>query len=254
MLTPIHAYLQSERAAMLHTLRALVEHETPTDHKAAIDRAQEWLGGEFDALGANVQIIPQARTGDHLRAEFTPTPLRPHAQLTILTHVDTVHALGTLATMPFYTEPSRSGRFELAHGPGIFDMKGGIVIGLYALKALRDLHLTPRRTIVFLVTSDEEMGSRSSRELIEYEARQSDTVLVLEPGVGPHGSLKTWRKGVGGFHVTVTGRASHAGADPEGGRNANVELAHQILRIHALNDSEKGTTLNVGLMRGGTRS
>jgi glutamate carboxypeptidase len=106
---------------------------------------------------------------------------------------------------------------------------------------------------VFLVTSDEETGSRTSRALIEDEARKSDSVLVLEPGVGPHGALKTWRKGVGEFFVSVTGRASHAGADPDKGRSATVELAHQVLQIHALNDLERGTSVNVGVVRGGTR-
>ena len=245
MLLPVFEYLTSQREALLHTLRTLVEHETPTDDKAAIDRAQEYLSGEFDALGADIRVIPQAGAGNHLRAEFFGDGAMP--QLTVLTHVDTVHPAGTLASMPFHAE----GR--LAHGPGVFDMKSGIVIGLYAVKALQALNMVPRRKIVYLVTSDEEIGSPSSRALIEAEARCSDTVLVLEPGAGPHGALKTWRKGVGHYSLTVTGRASHAGADPERGRSAIVEMAHQVLRLHALNDSKAGTTINVGVMSGGTR-
>ncbi|MBI3732076.1 MAG: M20 family metallopeptidase [Chloroflexi bacterium] len=247
MIQTIHDYLQPQREAMLDSLRALVELETPTDDKAAIDRAQAFLRAQFEAAGGRVETAPQPDAGNHLRAEFGGGG-QDKPQLTILTHIDTVYPLGTLAAMPFRNE----GR--IARGPGIFDMKGGIVIGLYALKALRALNLMPSRKVVFLVTSDEETGSRTSRGLIESEARRSDTVLVLEPGVGPQGALKTWRKGVGGFWLTVKGRAAHAGADPERGRSAIVELAHQIVKFHALNDPAKGTTVNVGVVGGGTRS
>ncbi len=253
MIPQIHTYLQSQRDAMLKTLRALVEHETPTDDKAAIDRAQKFLQSEFESLGSNVEVLTQAAAGNHLRVTFPSQGGGASSQLTLLTHVDTVYPHGTLATMPFSVKPSRSGRLQLAYGPGTFDMKGGIVIGLYALKALRELGLAPKRNVVFLVTSDEETGSRTSRALLEDEARRSDTVLVLEPGVGPTGALKTWRKGVGEFIVSVKGRASHAGADPERGRSANVELAHQVLQMHALNDLERGTSVNVGIVQGGTR-
>ncbi len=249
MVPALYAYLQSQQGAMLSTLRALVEHETPTDDKAALDRAQEFLYGEFESLGGEVAIHAQSGAGNHLRVAFDVPGRRREGsgQLTILTHVDTVYPAGTLAAMPFRDEG------KLARGPGIFDMKGGIVIGLFALRALRALGVAPARRVVFLVTSDEETGSRTSRALIEDEARKSDSVLVLEPGVGPHGALKTWRKGVGEFFVSVTGRASHAGADPDKGRSATVELAHQVLQIHALNDLERGTSVNVGVVRGGTR-
>jgi glutamate carboxypeptidase len=246
-LTDVYEFLKSRRDAMLGTLRTLVEHETPTDDKHAIDGLQDYLAAEFAALGARIELVPQSQSGNHLRAEFAPAgALEP--QLTLLTHVDTVYSAGTLASMPFRAE----GR--LAYGPGAFDMKGGIVIALYALKTLQALGLSPRRKVVCLVTSDEEIGSPTSRALIEAEALRSDTVLVLEPGVGPHGSLKTWRKGVGRFILTVTGRASHAGADPDRGRSAIVELSHQVLRLHALNDAALGTTVNVGIINGGTRA
>ena len=246
MLPAIFDYLQTQRGAMLDTLHALVEFETPTDNKPAIDRAQRFLRGQLEALGGAVETVPQSEAGDHLRAVFYPAAQSP--QLTLLTHVDTVYSLGVLASMPFREE------VRLARGPGIFDMKGGIVIGLYALRALRELKLTPRRKLVMLVTSDEETGSHSSRALIEAEARCSDTVLVLEPGVGAQGALKTWRKGVGHFSLAITGRASHAGADPDKGRSAIVELAHQVIRLHALNDPAAGTSLNIGVVAGGTRS
>jgi glutamate carboxypeptidase len=246
MLPAIFEYLQSRRGAMLDTLRTLVEFETPTDNKLAIDHAQAFLREEFEALDGAVETIAQRGAGDHLRAAFYPAAQTP--QLTLLTHVDTVYSLGVLASMPFRAE------VRVARGPGIFDMKGGIVIALYALRALRELKLAPKRKLVMLVTSDEETGSHSSRGLIEAEARRSDTVLVLEPGVGAQGALKTWRKGVGHFSLVITGRASHAGADPDKGRSAIVELAHQVVRLHALNDAAAGTSLNIGIVAGGTRS
>jgi glutamate carboxypeptidase len=246
MLSALYEYLLTRRGAMLDTLRTLVSYETPTDDKAAIDRAQEFLRAELEARGGVVETVTQVQAGDHLRAAFYLGAQTP--QLTLLTHVDTVYSLGVLAAMPFREE----GR--LARGPGIFDMKGGVVVALYALSALRELSLAPNRKIVLLVTSDEETGSHSSRALIEDEARRSDTVLVLEPGVGPQGALKTWRKGVGHFSLTITGRASHAGADPDKGRSAVVELAHQVLRLHALNDPAAGTSVNVGVVSGGSRS
>ena len=227
MLPELYTYLRTQQPAMLNTLRTLAEHETPTDDKAAIDRAQTFLREQCEAIGGQVEVVAQPHAGNHLRVVF---PHDANSQLTLLTHVDTVYPLGTLAAMPFRDE----GR--LARGPGVFDMKGGIVIGLFAIQSLRALHLTPEHTLVLLVTSDEETGSRTSRALIEDEARRSQSVLVLEPGVGPQGALKTWRKGVGEFVVAVKGRASHAGADPERGRSANVELAHQVLKINALND------------------
>ncbi|MBI5877981.1 MAG: M20 family metallopeptidase [Chloroflexi bacterium] len=245
-LRDIYTHLQNEQGALMHTLRRLVEHETPTDNKAAIDRAQEFLAGEFDALEAQVAVLPQAEAGNQLRVTFNAQAAGP--QLTILTHIDTVYPLGTLAEMPYHEDG------QLAYGPGIFDMKGGIVIALYALKALRDLAAPLARRVVFVVTSDEETGSHTSRALIEDEARRSDTVLVLEPGVGPHGAIKTWRKGIGGFRLAIKGRAAHAGADPDKGRSAIVEMSHQVLRIHALNNPAKGTSVNVGVLNAGTRS
>jgi glutamate carboxypeptidase len=140
------------------------------------------------------------------------------------------------------------------YGPGAFDMKGGIVDALWAMRALRDLDLLPGRRVTLLINSDEETGSRTSRPLIEAEALKHDVVFVLEPAEPPHGSLKTWRKGTGGFRVTVTGLAAHAGADHDKGINAIEELAHQILAIQGFTDYGTGTTLNVGVVGGGRRS
>lgn len=161
--------------------------------------------------------------------------------------MDTVFPLGTLAKMPFYTLQERS------FGPGVSDMKGGIVVGLTAIAALQESGQPSPRPITFLFTSDEETGSASSRTLIEKLARNAGLVLVLEPGM-LDGSVKTWRKGVGEFQVRVRGKAAHAGADHGTGRNAIEELAHQVLAIQKLTDYPRGTTLNVGVIHGGIAS
>jgi glutamate carboxypeptidase len=138
-----------------------------------------------------------------------------------------------------------------ATGPGVNDMKSGIVIGLYALRALIETGQTPTHRLVYLLTADEEVGSPTSRALIESEARRSDYVLVLEPSRG--GPLTTWRKGVGRFDLEITGIASHSGVDPEKGVSAIEELAHQILKLHAMSDLAQGVTVNVGIVKGGNR-
>ena len=140
-----------------------------------------------------------------------------------------------------------------AYGPGAFDMKAGIVQALFALDALRQIHAPLRKRIVFLWTSDEEIGSESSRKLIETEARRSDAVFVLEPSLGPRGLLKTARKGVGEAEIIVHGRASHAGLAPQDGVNAVHELAQQITRLQKWNDSRRGISVNADVIEGGTR-
>ena len=166
----------------------------------------------------------------------------------MLGHLDTVHALGTLRHMPYRVARGR------AFGPGIFDMKGGLVIALFAVDALARAGWQPRRQVVFLWTSDEETGSATSRALIEREARRSSAVLVLEPASGLDGRVKTERKAVGTAEFTVTGRAAHAGINPAEGVNAIHELALQIGRIARLNDAQRGITVSATLVEGGTRS
>src|SRR5579875_3479471 len=162
----------------------------------------------------------------------------------LLGHYDTVWPAGTLARMPFHIDGNR------AYGPGSFDMKAGIVQGFWALRALRETNNDP--PVVFLLTSDEETGSHGSRSLIEREAAAAERVFVLEPS--HQGALKTARKGVGQYRITITGRASHAGLAPQDGISAIDELAHLILRLHALSDAGTGSTVNVGVVSGGTRS
>ena len=229
---------------ILALLKRLVEIESPSDDKAAVDRCADLLEVELVQLGGRVTRHRQPVHGDHLVSEWGQD--EQQKGILFLCHMDTVHPLGTLAKMPLV---EREGRL---HGPGVEDMKAGIAMLLTAVKLLREKQAWPRRPITALFNSDEETGSETSRDLIERLARRSALVLCLEPGM-PDGSLKTWRKGVGDFEVTTHGRASHAGSDPQVGRNAIEEMAHQILAIQSMTDYEKGTTLNVGVVNGGTR-
>jgi len=228
---------------MLADLRALVEIESPSDDKASTDQLAAFLQRFLpDRLDCHVDVIDQPRFGNHLRVEVGPRG--GGKPIVMLGHFDTVWPLGTLATMPFRVADGR------AFGPGAFDMKAGLIIGIEALSVLLgsdELHVP----VVFLFTSDEEVGSLSSRPHIEAEAARSRATLVLEPAAGR--SLKTSRKGVGFFQVKVEGLAAHAGSNPEQGTSAIEELARLVLDLQGMNDPATGTTVNVGVIRGGTR-
>jgi len=233
---------------MVETLRELTLLESPSLEKQPTDRCCEFLAEQWLRHGTIVQIIKQRHRGDHLRVLWTPSDSRPKSQLLVLGHYDTVYPSGTLATMPFRVSGGK------AFGPGTFDMKAGIVQSLFALEALRETRAEIRKRLVFLWTSDEEIGSESSREIIEAEAQRSDAVFVLEPSLGPRGLLKTSRKGVGQAELIVHGRASHAGLAPEKGINAVHELAAQIARIEKWNDLRRGVTINADIVSGGSRA
>ena len=235
---------------MLALLRRLVEMESPSTDKAAVDRFGKMVAGVARDFGASVRFYPSRTTGNHLRAEFrfVPRPrLLKSRQILVLGHLDTVWSLGTLSRMPFQI---RAGR---AYGPGVFDMKAGIVMGLYALDTLRKHGITVSRKVVMLLNADEEIGSPSSRQVTRREARASEVAFVLEPAWGPRGSLKTARKGTGEFEIRVRGRAAHAGLDPGKGVNAILELSRQLLSIETCADNKRGITFNPGIVRGGTR-
>lgn len=235
------------QTAMVRLLRRLVEIESPTGKKEAVDRMARAVAREWRRRGARVRLLRQRRTGDHVRAEIRGTHRREQ-QLLILGHLDTVYPPGTLARMPFRISRGR------AWGPGTFDMKGGLVLALFAADALRKLSLRPKRNLVFLWTSDEETGSATSRSVIEREAQKSAAVLVLEPAAGREGSLKTERKGVGKFELRVAGKNAHAGVNPSEGVNAVHELALQIERFMRWNSSRRGITVQTTVMEGGTVS
>jgi glutamate carboxypeptidase len=240
---------KTRQAAMVEMLEAFVRAESPTDVKPDVDRFGRLVAAEWRRRGAGVTMLPQRAAGDHLRIAWSaPKAARRKRQILVLGHLDTVYATGTLRTMPFRLSRGR------AFGPGTFDMKGGLVIALFAVDALQHAKLRPERPIVFLWTSDEETGSDTSRAIIEKEARRSDAVLVLEPAGGLDGRLKTQRKGVGTTELLVTGRAAHAGLDPQNGVNAVQEMALQIARIANFNDPRRGTTVSPTQVEGGTRS
>lgn len=242
-------YFQQHQDELLAFLTRMVEHESPTLDKGAVDRYGAFMCDAFRMLGATVETIPQTEYGDHYRLTLDPPGGATEArQLTILCHLDTVWAIGELARQPIRIEGNRM------YGPGIYDMKGGTLLALYALKALAAEGLAARRRIVVLLTSEEEIGSPTSRAIIEEEARRSANVLCLEAPMAPRGALKTARKGVGRFSLTIGGRAAHAGVDPTKGISAVTELAHQIVALNALNDHAAGTTVNVGAISGGTRA
>jgi len=232
---------------MLSTLREFVVAESPSLEKVPADRCCRVIAAEWRKRGARVERLANKHRGDLLRVTWWPQKSRPRGQLLVLGHYDTVYARGTLARMPFRVAAGK------AYGPGTFDMKAGLVQALFALEALQRSQ-EPHKRIIFLCTSDEEIGSDSSRKIIEAEARRSDAVFVLEPAFGPRGLLKTARKGVGEIEIVVHGRASHAGLAPQEGINAIDELARQLTRIRAWNDPRGGTTVNACIIEGGTRS
>lgn len=227
--------------SMLILLKTLVETESPSHDKKAVDRVGKIVAEEAHRIGASVETIFQIRTGDMVIARWGTGK----GGILILCHMDTVFPLGTLGIMPFHEKDGR------VYGPGVSDMKGGIVVALAALASIRIEEL--KRPVTILFTPDEEIGSRASEETITRLAKEAALVLVLEPAM-PDGAIKTWRKGVGEFTIRTRGRAAHAGGDHEKGRNAIEEMAYQILAVQRMTDYQKGTTLNVGLLRGGIAS
>lgn len=232
---------------MTDALREFTLAESPSTEKAAADRCAEIIAAEWRKQPVEVELVPQKSRGNHIRIVWRPEIAAPKGQLLVLGHYDTVYSTGTLEKMPFRES---SGKI---FGPGVFDMKAGIVQALFALDALLQTRTQITKQIVFLWTSDEEIGSESSRELLESEAKRSDAVFVLEPSLGPKGFLKTARKGVGEAELIVTGKASHAGLAPEEGVNAVHEIALQIARILEWNDMKRGVTVNADVIKGGTR-
>ncbi len=239
-------FCQEHQCEMLSVLKQAVEIESPSDDKAALDRCGKFLAAEFERLGAKVTFYPQKEAGDHLKAEF-PGHSRTKPVL-LLGHFDTVWSMGTLAGMPFRIEGGR------AWGPGVLDMKAGIVMMMFAMRALRSVNPGAHRPVTVLLDTDEEVGTTTGRPVVEAAAKKCEAVLVLEPAQGMSGCLKTSRKGVGDYTIHVTGRAAHAGVDFEKGRSAILELARQVLEVTKFTDLGRGVTVNPGVIRGGTRT
>jgi len=237
-------YFQGQQQAMIDQLTTLVNYETPTRDKASVDRLGQYMRSQFQALGASsIERFPQTEVGDMLLAKWHDDA--PGQPILFLIHIDTVWPLGTLKDRPVTIDDD--GRL---FGPGAIDMKGGITIVLTALRGLVDRGEFPERPIWILMTTDEEVGSVHSRDLIVEIAKQCGLVLVMEPAT-PEGALKTWRKGIATYEVSVTGRASHAGNAPEQGINAIVEMAQTIMDLNDLNDLKNGTSVSVTTISGG---
>jgi glutamate carboxypeptidase len=241
------SYIQPRQAEIVALIRQFVECESPSDSPEAVNRFAQ-LVADAVAPFAKVRTFGGGGFGKHLVAEITLPGRRKSGQVLALGHGDTVWPLGTLRSMPFRNTNGR------LWGPGVLDMKAGIAFFIFAVRALRELEIPAPSKVLLQINSDEEVGSESSRELTEKNAAKSKAVLVLEPGTGLAGKLKTARKGVGDFTVTVRGRASHSGVDFTAGASAVVELARQIAKIASFTDLKRGLTVNPGVISGGTRS
>jgi glutamate carboxypeptidase len=251
----VDSFLRSARSKqkqMISCIRELVECESPSDHPPSVNRFVELFSGTVKEI-ARVRTYAGGAYGKHLRCEFqlpgsSERGSRKQGQILALGHSDTVWPLGSLKAMPF-----RQSRGRL-WGPGVLDMKAGLVFFVFAMRILLENDVPVRRKVVLQVNSDEEVGSPSSRLLTEETARKSAAVLVLEPGTGLDGKLKTARKGVGDYRILVRGRAAHAGLDFEKGANAVVEMARQLERIASFTRLDQGITVSPGVIQGGTRS
>ena len=227
----------------LEFLQQMVNMESPTDDKSLVDKFVRFIAQRFEQIGGCVSLTPTRGFGDHLTVNFKGTGERP---IMLLGHSDTVFPTGEVAKRPFRIKG------DLATGPGVFDMKAGIAVMWTAIQCVQKVRGKLPNPLTVLITSDEEIGGASSQNLIESEARQARAVLVLEPSL-PGGALKTARKGVGRFTIKSIGRASHAGINPSEGVNSIEEIAHQILSLKSIVNEQRGTTLTVGMIRGGTR-
>ena len=239
-------YLQGQREEMIRLLESMVRVESPSDEPGTQHEIREIIATELGQLGFRVYRIPGRNSGGMLYASY-PTRTRGAKAQLMLGHYDTVWPLGTLENMPFEVDG------DIIRGPGVYDMKGGITQVLLALQTLRHFDIEPKVSPVIFLNSDEEIGSRESGRYISALAPQMERVFVLEPSLGMDGLLKTARKGIGRFTVTVKGEAAHAGLDPGAGASAILELSHVIQSLFSLNDFDKGITVNVGTIDGGLR-
>ncbi len=230
---------------MVRFLKDLVRFETPSRDRQAQEEILRYIGAELQELSFRTSIYPGKETGGFLLAVPKVRARGKPVQL-LIGHCDTVWQKNTLKEMPVIEEENS------IFGPGVFDMKAGLTQMVFVLRAIRDLGLKPEVTPVILINSDEEIGSHESTTAIRRLARIADRAFVMEPPLGRKGKLKTERKGIGKFTVTVRGKPAHAGLNPDEGVSAIVELSYQIQHLFGLNDFEKGITVNVGMIQGGS--
>jgi glutamate carboxypeptidase len=241
-LIPISEF-ENRTPQTIKLLKKLVEHESPTYEKDHIDKLGNFIADRARGLNAEITRYPQEMAGDHWAFSWG----KGEKEFLLLTHIDTVYDLGTLDQLPWREEG------EKIFGPGVLDMKFGIATALTMIEAIQAQGPGTMRGVTLLCTSDEETGSDSSRELIETLAQEHKLTLCLEPAL-PGGALKTWRKGIGAFTITTQGIPAHAGADPSPGVNAIQEMAYQLAEVVKIANSDKGTSLNLGRIKGGTRT
>jgi glutamate carboxypeptidase len=241
----IRAWLEARSQEMVDVLAELVTIESGSDDPAGLAAMAGRLEGLFAEFGT-VTRHPLGPEGAPHLSLTVPGAESDAAPVVVLGHYDTVWSRGTIATMPLRIDDG------VLAGPGSFDMKSGLVLLLFALRGLREFGRVPRRPVRILLSCDEEISSRTSRELIESAATDAAAAFVLESPL-PGGALKTARKGIATYRLTVEGRAAHAGIEPDKGASAIVELAHQVHVLHGLSDRDRGSTVNVGVVRGGSR-
>jgi glutamate carboxypeptidase len=243
----ILGYLRGHRQDMVDLLERLALAESPSDNPAAVAPVLGLLASELEQAGMSVRHFPGRVSAGTLFARPTQRSNKSPLQL-LVGHCDTVWPIGTVRQMPVCVEG------EILRGPGVLDMKGGLVQMLYALRTVKDLNLWPPANSVVVINSDEEIGSPDSTPLIRRLARRAVRAFILEPAFGRAGKLKTARKAAGRYTITIQGRAAHAGVNPEEGASAILEMSYQVQRLFALNDAARGITVNVGTIDGGLRS
>jgi glutamate carboxypeptidase len=238
-------YFQTKHLETINKIRELVEIESPSFDISGNAEAVDWLESRAREISDDFQIerIFAEGCGEHLIIRAFPSDAKP---ILLLGHTDTVHPLGTKLRNPTRVENGQ------LYGCGSFDMKAGCVLMLEILRCFSELNLAPPRPITILLSCDEEVGSRSGREIVEREAAKAEYCLVFEPSA--NGKAKTGRKGTGMFQMKTRGVPAHAGLEPEKGASAILELSKQILNLHSLNDLSRGTTVNVCTVKGGTTS
>jgi glutamate carboxypeptidase len=243
----ILGYFESLLPESISRLRELVEMESYSGDKDAVDLLAAQLAGSFEAEGCKAEILHCSSRGNTLRASWRTAERRDARPFLLLGHLDTVWPAGTILERPFRVTNGR------ALGPGVYDMKVGIVLSLLVGRALKEGKVHPGRDVMFLFTGDEEVGTHEGLPYLKDTARECAAVFCLEPPLAG-GRAKTFRKGVGSFRLRVTGKSAHAGVEPEKGANAIVELSRQIVRLEAMNDRDRGTAVSTGTVRGGTAS
>lgn len=241
---PIITFLESARPNFLSDLAALVNVDCGTHNKAGVDAVGEWIGARCADWGWEVQRLPQVEYGDCWLARLRGDGV---GRLLLMGHLDTIYPDGTAAARPMRLAGAK------IVGPGTCDMKGGLLVGMYALRALQTTDFRGFSELAFFFNSEEEVSSPVSQSLYSPIAREMDAVLVLE-SARANGDIVSARKGSGEYTIRVIGKAAHAGVEPEKGANAILELAHQIIALHRLNGLAPGVTVNAGVIGGGTKS